>query len=489
MMISPSPSRLSLQQGSLSPIRSNSPVPFSNQRNDSFPSASLSFYCRVLLLISLTVVVHTFLAWHLYDGVIIPPLSPNAELHEASKQYLLKSTQSYIPELMINKIDANYPPFDANSRALVWDLAPPILSCPDIERVGQAGEGGKWICGMNQLIQEGHNCIVYSFGISTDVSFEWEILRRTSCTIYAFDPSIGQIPYENLAHILHVNESSFGSKLKDRFIFHKMALGSTSGSSGIHSLNEHLFDAMNRLGHTFINLLKVDVEGGEWDFFNTLYTNRTKSLPVGQLLIELHYTTMPQISTFFRAMQYWGLQPFSREINLLPSLAGNKPFASEYSFIHPSVYFQPKKRSSLLPKVVTKQWLQRPSALMYILTRKANFNRLCMSLSMIRKNLWQDYPYYPLLIFHDDLNKDDEYKAQHTCAGSMPLTFHKIQFQMPASIVRRNIIVPNRTICDPAHSTLGYRHSKLLSCCIVVIMLLLSLLFLLLSVLRALNCF
>ena len=33
----------------------------------------------------------------------------------------------------------------------------------ELERVGALGDGGKWICGINQL-QEKEDCVVYSIG-------------------------------------------------------------------------------------------------------------------------------------------------------------------------------------------------------------------------------------------------------------------------------------------------------------------------------------
>ena len=54
--------------------------------------------------------------------------------------------------------------------------------CPYfVERLGKMGEGGKWICGVDRLAQLGgtpegkqakRGCVVYSFGVNGDSSFE-----------------------------------------------------------------------------------------------------------------------------------------------------------------------------------------------------------------------------------------------------------------------------------------------------------------------------
>lgn len=71
----------------------------------------------------------------------------------------------------------------------VWDHFNPIVSCPDIYRVGNIGDGGKWVCGWRDLMGR-DNCNVYSFGISGDLSFEIEVLLKTRCLVYAFDPTV-----------------------------------------------------------------------------------------------------------------------------------------------------------------------------------------------------------------------------------------------------------------------------------------------------------
>ena len=362
---------------------------------------------------------------------------------------------SYHVQHHVSKHDViNSDPFSLSTGINVWDWYPPELVCPDSVRVGKVGEGGKWVCGLSYLsslrrpgeqelastshrmqlanvmaesgagsagtpatptsysnyrspsttplaIQRGEApCIMYSFGISTDVSFEVEILLRTACEIYAFDPTIGQLPFHTLPPILQERLSEqpqLFDQLKRRIHFHKVAMSRHSGASEMHSLNENLFDAMHRLGHSFVDVLKVDIEGGEWAVFRDLFnssnsrnscsssdsersssansystSNRNNSdedssssssskpsyeafpsecpktgsthlaLPVGQLLIELHYTpstTMSDVYAFFAGASAHGLHVFSREINLQPSIAGGLPMAVEYSLINAETFF------------------------------------------------------------------------------------------------------------------------------------------------------
>lgn len=90
------------------------------------------------------------------------------------------------------------------------DFFPPAFNCPhERERVGQLGDGGKWVCGLSR-VEDKPDCIVYSFGasppppnpltlarspffvgINGESSFEAEILERTNhCQIWGYDFSV-----------------------------------------------------------------------------------------------------------------------------------------------------------------------------------------------------------------------------------------------------------------------------------------------------------
>ena len=77
----------------------------------------------------------------------------------------------------------------------IWELYTPYWPCFDLERVGRAGDGGKWVCGMSALEAAGPDeCVIYSYGVRTETSFEIELSQRTRCQIRAFDPSVAALP-------------------------------------------------------------------------------------------------------------------------------------------------------------------------------------------------------------------------------------------------------------------------------------------------------
>jgi len=341
-----------------------------------------------------------------------------------------------------------FEPFKTTTGINVWDLFVPTVTCPDLERVGPVGDGGKWVCALdslsNQPVASERSCLMYSFGISNDISFEMEILRRTSCHIHAFDPTIGSLPFDNY-------NASLSMAAQQRITFHKLALGGHSSSSAEHLLHETMRGIMGRLGHTYVDILKVDVEGAEWKAFDG-----SPYLPIGQLLIELHYQGLPQLRNFFARMQANGLHPFSREINLQPAIAGGMPVAAEYSFINPKNFFSGHPLGIRIPSQVAHVApLDKPiKAVIYFLTQRKRTKQLMGALTLLYKHSWLDYP-YPVVIFHDDLELEDKRTIQAS-VSAMPLQFSNVDFKIPAATSMQPI--PDRTACAPETSTVGYRH-------------------------------
>lgn len=242
----------------------------------------------------------------------------------------------YITELVNNPSRLEeFNPFDVANTINVWDLFPQQINCPDMIRVGHAGDGGKWICGLSWIGKyanidnfgnvkakvDKQKCIIYSFGVSIDISFEEEMLQRTHCDIFAFDPTVSKLPLP----LLHSKEEWYALQRK-RLILTKVALAEHSGSSEVFGLTENLYDIMHRLGHSYIDVLKIDIEGSEWDLMKSLFPMHTHSkshkFPVGQLLIELHYGSMKETHEFFAAVEKYGFLSYSREVNLYPTLKG-----------------------------------------------------------------------------------------------------------------------------------------------------------------------
>eukprot|EP01036_Dinobryon_divergens_P028902 gene28902-37919_t len=375
---------------------------------------------------------------------------------------------------------SHFKPFDAYSKINIWDLFPPVMSCPDIERVGNVGDGGKWICGLDQMSSQSNPCIVYSFGVSTDISFEIELLKRTACILHLFDPTIGAIPLrkneEKLRTMTNLRQKklnkiiklpngvSDNSSLLDsmrRVFFHKSALSTTSGATAQHVMNEHIFDTMRRLNHNFISLLKVDIEGAEWtvfaDLFGTLDDKNKRQLPFGQLLIELHHESNTKTIDFFAGASMHGYYPFSREINLQPCLAGRKPIAVEYSFLNAQRYYYHHEEKWPVPVAIHPSWHIPIKGVLYILTQRSRMKKMYVTMRLLYENFLSMYSQYPLVIFHDDYTSDDELLMKITFPN-IKIHFIRITLSLPNVPFQFVGKIPDRTVCSPTTSSIGYRH-------------------------------
>lgn len=217
------------------------------------------------------------------------------------------------------------PPYPAMT---VWDFSYPSFNCPfEFERIGCAGDGGKWTCGLSRLAEQ-KEVVVYSFGINGESSFEEEILKRVpGSQVWGYDFSV----------------KSFGPQISrshaSRTHFFSQGLSGTDDPSGdppMYTL-EHL---MQINGHDFIDVLKVDIETSEFDVLDdVIAAYQGRPLPFGQLLIEIHAWKWqkPKVSTmvpWLENLEKAGLRPFMSEPNLVAANYHGLPQLAEYSFIN-----------------------------------------------------------------------------------------------------------------------------------------------------------
>ncbi len=154
--------------------------------------------------------------------------------------------------------------------------------------------GGFYIC--PDFLNE--KSVVYSFGIGEDISFDTAIIKNHHCHVYGFDPTPKSINWIK------------GQELHDKFHFYDFGISCTSGFvdfflpknpdyvSGSTMVQENIDTTkkvsvemksiqaiMNELNHKHIDVLKMDIEGSEYDVIENILTSK---ISITQILIEFH---------------------------------------------------------------------------------------------------------------------------------------------------------------------------------------------------------
>lgn len=163
----------------------------------------------------------------------------------------------------------------------------PHKVCNNKIRIGRCGDGSKLVC-MDKFDErntiraksEGKKCIVYSFGSSDDSCFESDMANKTDCEIHIFDPTSSEL--QNSRWTYH----KYGLTGSDPTYttFWNWRTQAQANCTGCPMKN--LRDIMNELGHDWIDVLKVDIDGAEWRSFEYVY-DVMGSIPATQLQIEL----------------------------------------------------------------------------------------------------------------------------------------------------------------------------------------------------------
>jgi FkbM family methyltransferase len=140
--------------------------------------------------------------------------------------------------------------------------------------------------------------IVYSFGIGEDISFDREMIKMHNCQVFGFDPtpkSIDWIKKEQLPSNFSFLE--YGIDTKTGFANFNLpknqdfVSGSIIPHKNVDEKNmvsvpmKSFHDITKELGHTHIDVLKMDIEGSEYHVIESILSS---TVQIDQILIELH---------------------------------------------------------------------------------------------------------------------------------------------------------------------------------------------------------
>lgn len=142
--------------------------------------------------------------------------------------------------------------------------------------------------------------IAYSFGLGRDVSFDLLLIEKFNLAVHGFDPtpeSINLLRKMSLPAQFHLHEmglsdkdgtlSLFPPKYPGRFNFTQERVDYVSEKhTPIQVPVARLASIMTQLGHKHIDILKIDIEGSEFEAIPDILKS---GCSFGQLLVEVHY--------------------------------------------------------------------------------------------------------------------------------------------------------------------------------------------------------
>jgi FkbM family methyltransferase len=197
-------------------------------------------------------------------------------------------------------------------------------------RISLGNEGASWC-----LCPEGlsKNSVVYCLGVGEEISFDLELIRQFGIQVHAFDPTPRSIQWVQ------------SQTLPDQFVFHGYGVADFDGTCSFlppkdpnhvsHTMMPRdspwpaieapvyrLSTIMKMLGHSEIDLLKMDIEGAEYEVLADLLAGKIRPQ---QILVEFHHR-WPEIGLESTREAIRGLNQVGYRIfNISPS-------GEEYSF-------------------------------------------------------------------------------------------------------------------------------------------------------------
>jgi len=181
------------------------------------------------------------------------------------------------------------------------------------------------------------NSIVYSFGVGEDISFDKAMIERFGLTIHAFDPTPRAIEYVK-SHIFSTC-----------FVMHEYGISSFDGRAPFYAPRssiavsytllfrlpqdakpllvpiKRLSTIIKELGHERIDILKMDIEGAEYDVIEDMFISEIRPR---QILVEFHHR-FPGISKAKTAKAIELIRSMGYSLFSVPPTKDN-----EFCFIH-----------------------------------------------------------------------------------------------------------------------------------------------------------
>ena len=164
-----------------------------------------------------------------------------------------------------------------------------------VPMVRHGSEYGGWRICPNGISADS---VVYSFGIGTDISFDRSLIETYGLTVDAFDPTPASIAWlkaqplprqfrwQELGIAAYDGRATFFPPADPGHVSHSVVQPVGSDRQGIDVDVRRLSSIMSGLGHERIDVLKLDIEGAEYEVLDDILAGDVRPT---QLLVEFHH--------------------------------------------------------------------------------------------------------------------------------------------------------------------------------------------------------
>lgn len=166
----------------------------------------------------------------------------------------------------------------------------------EIDTAKLYGGNHGWVVDYSKL---NSNSVVYSVGVGSNIDFDLALIEELKLAVYAFDPtprSIEWIKKQSLSKSFKFIPVGLGSNDGEMEFFPPRKESSTHFSPidrydnlGVETIKapvKTLKSLVQEFGHQTIDLLKMDIEGAEYDVIDNL---EEQGVEINQILIEFHH--------------------------------------------------------------------------------------------------------------------------------------------------------------------------------------------------------
>lgn len=143
--------------------------------------------------------------------------------------------------------------------------------------------------------------VVYSFGVGQNIRLDLDLIHRFGLTVHAFDPTpkacawlrTQSLPAEFRFHPIGIaafdgEQTFYAPRRANSFDYTSIPRSLDCAQPVLRAPVRRLSTLMRELGHGRVDLLKLDIEGGEYAVIADLARSSRLQLPA-QVLVEFHH--------------------------------------------------------------------------------------------------------------------------------------------------------------------------------------------------------